>query len=137
MKNVDVMDKSKENGVYILLTAPEAPEGKHSGWGDLAPVSALKDRIKTLAADSWANNLNNMESWFNERCHVKRISNNGSMYNHTKAYCVDKKLLYIGSDNPYPNYNEEHGVWIDDEKAIDAWCKGSWKPRWDKWAKEP
>lgn len=57
------------------------------------------------------------------------------MYNHTKAYCVDKKLLCIGSDNPYPNYNEDHGVWIDDKAASDAWYEGNWKPRWSGWAK--
>jgi hypothetical protein len=66
---------------------------------------------------------------------VKRLSEDGTMYNHTKAYCVDKKLLCIGSDNPYPNYNEDHGVWIDDKAASDAWYEGNWKPRWSGWAK--
>jgi phosphatidylserine/phosphatidylglycerophosphate/cardiolipin synthase-like enzyme len=135
MNNVDVTDKSKDNGIYILLTAPEVG-GKYAGWGDEAKLSDLKTRIKTPANNSWLNTADDMEEWFNERCHIKRISLDGSMYNHTKAYCVDKKLLYIGSDNPYPNYNEEHGVWIDDKGAIDAWYDGNWKPRWSSWAKE-
>lgn len=44
----------------------------------------------------------------------------------------DKKLLYVGSDNVYPNYNEEYGVWIDDKPAIDAWFEKYWTPRWIK-----
>jgi phosphatidylserine/phosphatidylglycerophosphate/cardiolipin synthase-like enzyme len=52
------------------------------------------------------------------------------MFNHNKVYCVDKKLLYIGSDNPYPNYNEEHGIWIDDAKAITGWYDANFSLRW-------
>lgn len=69
-------------------------------------------------------------SWFNERCEIKRISNDGSLINHTKCYCVDDELLYIGNDNCYPNYNEEFGVWIEDKTVIGKWKTNSWDKRW-------
>ena len=49
---------------------------------------------------------------------VMRIMANAKQFNHSKVVCVDDELLYIGSDNAYPSYNEEHGVWIKDQTAI-------------------
>jgi len=51
--------------------------------------------------------------------------------NHNKIVCVDDQLMYIGSDNMYPSYNEEHGIWIDDKDAIGAWKQKFWKGLWD------
>lgn len=50
--------------------------------------------------------------------------------NHCKVLCTDKKLMYVGSDNYYPSYNEEHGIWLDDEETIKTWYDGYWTPRW-------
>jgi hypothetical protein len=54
------------------------------------------------------------------------------MYNHCKIYCIYKELLYIGSDNPYPNYNEDHGIWIDVIGTFDFWHTKYWAPRWNQ-----
>lgn len=51
-----------------------------------------------------------------DHLHIRRVGeDNGKMYSHSKVVCVDKKLMYVGSDNAYPCYNEEHGVWVEDE----------------------
>jgi hypothetical protein len=48
--------------------------------------------------------------------HIRRSgADNGLLYSHSKIVCVEKKLMYVGSDNLYPCYNEEHGVWVEDE----------------------
>jgi len=58
---------------------------------------------------------------------VKRALGNGTdYYNHCKIVCVDDRLLYVGSDNAYPSYNEEHGVWIEDAAEVDSWKKKFW-----------
>ena len=58
---------------------------------------------------------------------VKRALGNGlQWYNHCKIVCVDDRLLYIGSDNAYPSYNEEHGVWIEDAAEVESWKKKFW-----------
>ncbi len=50
--------------------------------------------------------------------------------NHSKLVLVDDAICYVGSDNLYPNYNEESGIWIDDQQAIrrfvDEWWNGLW-----------
>lgn len=66
------------------------------------------------------------------RLHVKRIiKNDGEHYCHNKIVMVDDKLMYVGSDNAYPCYNEEHGVWIDHEDTIKNWKKDYWDGLWD------
>ena len=59
------------------------------------------------------------------------------MYSHSKIVCVDEKLMYVGSDNAYPCYNEEHGVWIEDKDAVGAWLEGFFEPYWTKHTTEP
>jgi phosphatidylserine/phosphatidylglycerophosphate/cardiolipin synthase-like enzyme len=58
------------------------------------------------------------------------LKGSGQALSHHKLLCVDEQALYIGSDNAYPSYNEEHGVWIDDKDTIAAWKKDCWNPLW-------
>lgn len=132
----DFMRKSSESQpkkLYILLTGPDPGKGDYSGWGDKLAVNEFKERVRAIRGfkpgKKW-------DEWFKDHCEIKRISNDATMFNHTKVYCIDKKLLYLGSDNPYANYNEEFGVWIEDKTAIDAWFEKSWTPRFDGMAKE-
>jgi phosphatidylserine/phosphatidylglycerophosphate/cardiolipin synthase-like enzyme len=70
------------------------------------------------------------------RLHVKRIINNdGEHFCHSKVVMVDDKLMYIGSDNAYPSYNEEHGVWVGHEDTIKNWKRDYWDGLWD-WCTE-
>jgi phosphatidylserine/phosphatidylglycerophosphate/cardiolipin synthase-like enzyme len=65
------------------------------------------------------------------RLHVKRVlKNDGDNYCHNKIVMVDDKLMYVGSDNAYPSYNEEHGVWIDHQDTIKGWKKDYWDGLW-------
>lgn len=50
--------------------------------------------------------------------------------NHSKMVMVDDALAYVGSDNAYPSYNQEFGVWLDDEKAVQALRQGFWDGLW-------
>ena len=73
--------------------------------------------------------------------HVKRTDTEATttkrdVYNHSKIVVVDRKVMYVGSDNAYPSYNEEHGVWIDHQDTIDHWLDKFFVPFW-KMAKEP
>jgi hypothetical protein len=118
------------NGAFILLTSSKSDSGAHNGWEDQPAANEFKQRLRWLAGRPWLESDADYDKWFNARCQIRRISNNESRYNHCKVVCCDRKLLYIGSDNPYPNYNEEHGVWVDDKEAIDRWYAGYWDPRW-------
>lgn len=126
--------KEHPRKLYILLTSPESGQDPFDGWGDEVTVHEFKERIRFMLGfekNKEANWPTWWNTWFSERCEIKRISNEKNKYlNHTKAYCIDKKLLYIGSDNCYPSYNEEFGVWVDDTDAIKAWYDKSWVPQW-------
>lgn len=120
--------KGEPRKLNILLTAKDPPKGPYHGWGDKVSAWEFRERIRLM--DGWKDD-NTFDTWFKTRCEIKRINDQSTMFNHNKVYCIDKKLLYVGSDNPYPNYNEEFGVWIDHEKTIQKWIDNSWTPRWD------
>lgn len=50
--------------------------------------------------------------------------------NHSKMVIVDDAVCYIGSDNAYPAYLEEFGVWIDDRTAIRDLVERYWTEFW-------
>lgn len=69
--------------------------------------------------------------WFETVCQIRCISDDGSMFEHCNTYRVAKKILYVGSDDPHRNSNEEYGVWIDVKAAIEAWYDKFVSPRWE------
>lgn len=54
---------------------------------------------------------------------------------HCKLVCADEKVMYVGSDNAYPSYNEEHGIWHEDETAIKEWKDKFWTTLWTERAR--
>ncbi|KAF2740120.1 hypothetical protein EJ04DRAFT_572427 [Polyplosphaeria fusca] len=122
-------------------------EAKHKTWEDKTSVAEFKKRLaicmkgmSQLSKPIWKGGI----GWFSSMCdedrvdeiirtklHVKRIgSNDGEHYCHNKIVMVDDQLLYVGSDNAYPSYNEEHGVWIDHKETIEEWKKNYWDGLW-------
>ena len=55
----------------------------------------------------------------NKYSFVKRVLTSGTNL-QSKTVCVDGRVLYIGSDNAYPEYNEQHGCWLEDESDVNA-----------------
>ena len=125
MNNVE---PKTEHGVLVkgalLLLSPSAT---HIGYEDLLKAKELRQRIRWFADRPVLESDEDYTKGFDA---IKRLTKAGPMWNHCKVVCCDGKLLYVGSDNPYPNYDEEHGVWMDDKDAIDKWREEFWNPRW-------
>jgi hypothetical protein len=138
LDNIKANNKTKAEkgeGICIVLTA----YNNGSGWADLTPIGQLKKRLaivmKGMANSRLAGCFRTKESEVDgvieELFKVKRVlTNSEALYNHSKVVSVDQKLLYIGSDNAYPCYNEEHGIWVEHKPSIDAWYTGYWKYLW-------
>ena len=48
-----------------------------------------------------------------DKLKIKQVfTKDSSTYCHCKIVCVDRKMVCVGSDNTYPCYSEEHGIWI-------------------------
>jgi hypothetical protein len=129
------VNKEKGEGICIVLTAYK----NGSGWADLVPIGQLKKRLTIIMkgmANCWAaigfrTKESEVDGVIKELFKVKRVlTNSAALYNHSKVVSVDQKLLYIGSDNAYPCYNEEHGVWVEHKPSIDAWYNDYWKFLW-------
>jgi hypothetical protein len=50
--------------------------------------------------------------------------------NHAKVVVVDDALCYVGSDNAYPSYNTEFGLWHGDTGAIAHFVQDYWTGLW-------
>ena len=43
---------------------------------------------------------------------------------------MDDAVCYIGSDNAYPSYNPEFGIWVDDPASLQAFISQYWNGLW-------
>ncbi|KAK0616637.1 hypothetical protein B0T14DRAFT_482960 [Immersiella caudata] len=125
---------SEGAGIKIVLGNTSGSE-----WGDSRTVADITSRVVPLVR-GLDKSLSNSDAeglvarWLS----VKRIDRpyddggkvKGPDSIHTKTICVDSELLYVGSDNLYPCYNEEHGIWVDDAKAVKSWMDDYWSPLW-------
>lgn len=121
----DGITGDNDTGLFIMLTTTNP---LHLDWEDRAKADGFRSRLLDISQHVSAEK-------FDKCVHIKRIGDKDhTKWNHCKSIGIDNgdqgKLLYIGSDNIYPNYNEEQGVWIDDKKAIDAWYDDFWVKRW-------
>jgi phosphatidylserine/phosphatidylglycerophosphate/cardiolipin synthase-like enzyme len=106
--------------------------GKDADWGDQRTVRDLFNKViplvqglePSITGDA-ADEL--VRKWMV----VRRIGSDfGPNSIHTKTICVDEQLLYVGSDNLYPSYNEEHGIWVDDKATLSDWVQNYWNAMW-------
>ncbi|KAF2670233.1 hypothetical protein BT63DRAFT_478411 [Microthyrium microscopicum] len=82
-----------------------------------------------------------VKQYINDHVEVRRTlanekgdgpSKDPNRYNHSKVVVVDDQLMYIGSDNTYPAYCEEHGIWIEDTQAIKQWKEKIFNQLWKR-----
>lgn len=105
-----------------------------SDWGDYWTVADITSKIVPLVRGLDNTDDNAAKTLISRYFKVKRIGrpylDAGPNSIHTKTVCVDKRLLYVGSDNFYPNYNEEHGIWVDNTAALADWVENYWQVLW-------
>jgi phosphatidylserine/phosphatidylglycerophosphate/cardiolipin synthase-like enzyme len=59
------------------------------------------------------------------------MNNDGRVMQHSKVVAVDMKIMYVGSDNAYPQYNDQHGIWIEEQNNVGAWKTEYFEKTWD------
>lgn len=117
-------DLNPTGKIQILLSSTSAP----GGYNDPSSWKRTHDLIAQFYAMVANVSVNEATKIVNSRLTCKRIMGNQTVYNnHAKVVCVDQALLYVGSDNAYPQYNEQHGVWIEDKTNISAWNENYWR----------
>lgn len=127
----DTNKDPEHEGIAIVLGNTDGS----GDWGDYRKVGDVAARIvplvrgldKTLDQKA-ADDL--VFKWFKIRRIGKPYGDAGPNSIHTKTVCIDKQLLYVGSDNIYPSYNEEHGIWIDEKLALADWVDNYWNVVW-------
>ncbi|KAK1833511.1 hypothetical protein QBC39DRAFT_401416 [Podospora conica] len=118
--------------IYIILSS------HNKSYGDRIKISEFKARLiqvmKHMASKSAlhvATRVEDVEGIVNDRLRLRRVRNGDDhQWMHAKTLCVDRSLLYIGSDNPYPHYNAEFGCWVEDEGYVGAWFGGFYDGAW-------
>jgi hypothetical protein len=144
-KTPDPRPGSKEyakdsKGIYIVLSTNKEG-GTEKTWEDRTSIKELMERLtlvmQNLPTEHGGIPSGQIAGALKKFIHFKRTGSKNDpegkdLYSHSKIVCVDKKVMYVGSDNAYPSYNEEHGVWIEDGETIDAWLDGFFTGYWKK-----
>lgn len=123
------------SGIYIVLGNTDTT--RRGEWGDYRLIGDVRARIVPLlrGLDNKLTEAGALEL-LSKYLEIKRIrkpyGENGPDSIHTKTICVDRQLLYVGSDNLYPSYNEEHGIWVDHEPSVKGWISDFWDVLWAK-----
>lgn len=119
--------------VQIVCSTPS----QETGYED--PVTATEFRQKLISIMTgmslmgYIKPVGSVSDIVSKRVEYRRVDNalvSPSHYNHSKLVVVDDALCYIGSDNVYPSYNEESGIWIDDQQAIQRFIDEYWTGFW-------
>ncbi len=117
-------------GVQIVCSYLQGAQG---GYNDSVSVEQFTDKLAEIMAGmrtlGYINPSGDIPSLIQEFLVYKRIAaSNAGLGNHSKLVIVDDAVCYIGSDNAYPCYNQEFGIWIDDQTSINALVNGFWDP---------
>lgn len=128
-------DADPFKGVYIVQTTKR--DGDRVDWNDQTAIDRIRLRIRCIMAGlpevAGGIPANKIDEALSKYLHFRRVMNDdGKFYSHSKIVCVDKKLMYVGSDNAYPCYNEEHGIWVEDGPTVGSWVEGFFKPYWKR-----
>lgn len=126
---------NKRRGVWIVLTTKKRID--REDWEDQTSVPRLRNRIwrimKGLPFAAGGISDEKIDQAINDHLHFRRVENDdGTMFLHSKIVCVDNQLMYVGSDNAYPCYNQEHGVWIEKKDYIGNWLENFFDPFWKR-----
>jgi phosphatidylserine/phosphatidylglycerophosphate/cardiolipin synthase-like enzyme len=132
MKAMAVLDQfAKDNGFLNIIIKTAAaikgiPLDKIKEVGQSAQVFPAVTPIP----------VDEIDKAIKEQIVIKRTllkdGNPAAIYNHSKVVVVDDHLMYVGSDNIYPSYSAERGVWVDDQEAIKKWKEGFFNGLWDR-----
>ncbi|KAK4212694.1 hypothetical protein QBC37DRAFT_401245 [Rhypophila decipiens] len=132
-----------KNALYLVVSCYDV---NPDGYGDHARISDLKRRLKsTMRYMAWkdenqsSSNLlpvkvkaSDVDGIVDRHFLVKRIGTTTSYKMHAKTICIDRSLLYVGSDNPYPHYNQEFGCWIEDPPSVASFFAEFYDGIWER-----
>jgi hypothetical protein len=117
-------------GFQIVCSCPTASGG---GYEDPVTVQTFTDTLASVMAGmknlGYINPNGDIPKIIANLLVYKRIDNQVSSplhANHSKVVLVDDVVCYIGSDNAYPSYNIEFGLWIDDQTSIQDYINKFW-----------
>ncbi|KAL8343743.1 hypothetical protein RB601_004316 [Gaeumannomyces tritici] len=130
--------KDPEKGFYLVLSERV---NDPLGYQDNTTLTELKSRLQIvmsgMAKSGLVNPVSDVSTILETRFHAKRsVLDSPSLPHskrlHTKVVDVDSSLLYIGSDNAYPQWNEQFGVWIQEQESVKAWEDGFFWGLWKR-----
>lgn len=134
LSNISNNNSAAGAGVEIVASCPSAAQG---GYQD--PVTAAEFTTKLtevmggMQALQYIKPKGAITDIISKHFAYKRIdtsTTNPAHGNHSKMVLVDDLVCYIGSDNAYPSYNEEFGIWIDDAPSIQSLIDQYWNGLW-------
>jgi len=121
---------STDDGIKIICSYHD------KGWKDPVKSTDFESLLKKVffGLNTFANLItdsNEIDGIVDDYVTYQRpVHQSDTEGNHCKMVMVDGAMVYIGSENAYPTYNEQFGVWIEDPLSIKAFTSGYWDKAW-------
>ncbi len=123
--------------VQIVCSAPS----NATGYEDSVEPAVFRQRLASIMTGmselGYIKPVGSISEIVSKRVEYRRVDNTPGNpdppphANHAKLVVVDDALCYVGSDDLYPAYCEESGVWIDDQQAIQEFVDEYWTGLWN------
>jgi hypothetical protein len=121
-------------GIQLVTSCPTDANGGYEDPVSLADFTAkLAGVMNAMQALGYIHPSGSVQTVIESLLQYKRIDNsttNPAHGNHSKLVMVDDTVCYVGSDNAYPSYSQEFGIWLDDPSSIDALLSQFWTGLW-------
>lgn len=120
-------------GIQLVSSNPDV----NSGYEDPVSKQEFTDRLAEVMTGMQTLNYIKPNGSIEEvikKFDYRRVDNqspNPLYGNHSKLVIVDDSVCYIGSDNAYPCYCQEFGVWIDDQASLKSFLSNYWDGLWN------
>jgi hypothetical protein len=134
-QGVAAMNRNPQtHGVQLITSYYSRTEGYQNPVSDaefLLKLVAVMNAMRLSGAISFDGDA---ELVVNKIVHCRRIAASQPKAKHAchcKLVVADDSVVYIGSDNAYPAYCEEHGLWVGDQSSIDDLITNYWNGLWE------
>ncbi|QUL39256.1 phospholipase D-like domain-containing protein [Erythrobacter sp. JK5] len=112
---LDDVANALKNGVTVDIILSSFETGASGYQDDMGGNNLRKVIAERLGSDSKLLTVRQVPSY---------------EYNHAKIWIVDDSAFFVGSDNIYPGFLQEHGYVIADRAATQQFITDYWNPLW-------
>jgi hypothetical protein len=136
--NMNVNNPNDIPGVQIVCSWDSSSNGGYEDFMNVpqfnGQLANLMNGMQILGEVSFSGSASAIVENFMTYKRISLPNDSPNHANHSKVVVIDSEIMYVGSDNVYPSYNAEFGIWIDDNQSIQNYLNNYWNSNPGLWS---